>query len=466
MSSSRKDDNWCNVDFLALQGSDEEKEKQDDGREDHDDDIQDFDVKKKYSLENSYDYQEGQQDLDESTEHLPPWMEYPVSQSTNPLVRLHNEIVDFCHMMEPTSEELVERNMWISKFRVIALDCFHNKCEIEVFGSQYTGLLLPTSDIDIVIMLQEDDKKKNVQESMNKSTDEKASKDLDAAVKDSTEWSFSESQTSPLHRLASAIRDAWLEDLDYLDIIENTPVPLVKLTTTTGLSIDICFNQENGPQAARLMSTYLKAMPPLRPLTFVLKYFLASRGLNEPYSGGIGSYLLQLMIVSFLQHRERESYNFGYPSVYNLGGLLMEFLQLYGVQLNYFTTGISVRHDGAYFPKGSREKVQFFYDAARPFSLAVENPLDPTMNVGKSSFRIEVIQRSMEIAYLLLLSFVAEPIQPTPSILGTILPSSPEMELRARKSKGQSRASRSETFSRHNKDYRAVSPTHKRQRRH
>ena len=47
----------------------------------------------------------------------------------------------------------------------------------------------------------------------------------------------------------------------------------------------------------------MDAMPPLRPLVLVLKFFLAQRGLNETFTGGVGSYMLQLMVVSFLQQR-------------------------------------------------------------------------------------------------------------------------------------------------------------------
>ena len=36
---------------------------------------------------------------------------------------------------------------------------------------------------------------------------------------------------------------------------------------------------------------------------------MAAWGLNEPYSGGIGSFMLQMMIVSFLQHQVRFDYN-------------------------------------------------------------------------------------------------------------------------------------------------------------
>jgi hypothetical protein len=39
--------------------------------------------------------------------------------------------------------------------------------------------------------------------------------------------------------------------------------------------------------------------PPLPPFTFVFKYFLADCDINEPLSGGVGSFMLQLMIVIF-----------------------------------------------------------------------------------------------------------------------------------------------------------------------
>ena len=41
--------------------------------------------------------------------------------------------------------------------------------------------------------------------------------------------------------------------------------------------------------------------PALRPLTLFLKYFLNCRLLNETFTGGIGSFMLQMMILSHLQ---------------------------------------------------------------------------------------------------------------------------------------------------------------------
>jgi len=292
------------------------------------------------------------------------------------------------------------------------------QCKVEVFGSQATGLFLPTSDIDLVVLLKKDKPGGKAKED-KKRVEEKEMEEWDA------------SSGSPLSRLATILQEEWHDELTYLELIENTRVPLVKFTHTSGVSLDVCFDQENGPQAAVLMKTYMDAMPPLRPLAFVLKYFMVSRGLNEPYSGGVGSYMLQLMIVSFLQHRERDGYNFRRPSLYNLGCLLLEFFELYGLDFNYVTTGFSVRHDGFYFPKGARDRKEHFWQPNRRFSMAIENPLEPTHDVGKPSYRIQMVQRSYELAFKTLLSHLSEPIVPAVSTLASILPPTAEMEKRA-----------------------------------
>ena len=139
----------------------------------------------------------------------------------------------------------------------------------------------------------------------------------------------------------------------------------------------------------------MDAMPPLRPLVLVLKFFLSQRGLNETFTGGVGSYMLQLMVVSFLQQRHRTDRATGLVSPQNLGSLLLEFFELYGRDLNYTTTAISVRRHGAYFPKRSRN---WMYPT-RPNLLAIENPDDDKLDVGKNSYNIGRVRRAFDHAH-------------------------------------------------------------------
>lgn len=79
-------------------------------------------------------------------------------------------------------------------------------------------------------------------------------------------------------------------------------VPIIKVTeANTEIRLDISFNMTNGVGSAELILRYLEKYPCLRYLAMVLKQFLLQRDLNEVWTGGIGSYSLILMIVSFLQ---------------------------------------------------------------------------------------------------------------------------------------------------------------------
>ena len=64
------------------------------------------------------------------------------------------------------------------------------------------------------------------------------------------------------------------------------------------LDADICFDQPGGLKMATLIKTMLDVVPALRPIILVLKYFLVQRELNETYRGGIGSFMLQLMVIA------------------------------------------------------------------------------------------------------------------------------------------------------------------------
>jgi non-canonical poly(A) RNA polymerase PAPD5/7 len=312
---------------------------------------------------------------------------------------------------------------------------------IQVFGSQATGLFLPSSDIDCVVITTPQPTHPPPLTELPKDPRQKRKNPKTQNEQQEEEPSYALPKSkSPLRRFAQAIRDEWGNDeaLTYLETIENTRIPLVKFRYE-GIQVDVCFNQYTGPPAAKLMKEYLQEMPPLRPLTFVLKYFLAARELNEPYTGGVGSYMLQLMIVAFLQQRERYAVNV-HPETrtpYNLGTLLLEFLELYGEQLNYYTTGISVRHDGFFFPKGARDRKDAFFRPDKPAMLAIENPLDPTQDVGMSSFRYQMVQRAFAVACKTLLALVTaspqyepELIDNVPSRLAEILPPTPYMTSR------------------------------------
>jgi non-canonical poly(A) RNA polymerase PAPD5/7 len=323
------------------------------------------------------------------------------------LVALHNEILQFVQLMEPLQKERETRERLIQEIQAVVLDEFGKSAKLQVLGSQATGLFLPTSDIDLTL-LYEDDTNINSDANYQHGSD------------------YKPLHKKPIHRFSDLMAKTWKNRLSYLETIEATRVPICKIRfADSDIAVDVSFNQPVGVTAAALMTEYLNSMPPLRPLTIVLKYFLAARDLNEPYSGGVGSYLLQLLIVSFLQHRERMAYHDNARVDYNLGSLLLDFLELYGLDFNYLIAGLSVRFDGFYYRKGNTSRYN---------CICVENPLDIAHDVGSSSYRFTMVQRSFAIAYRTLLTIITPGPRPTNipnnSILGSILPTSPYMTSR------------------------------------
>lgn len=185
-------------------------------------------------------------------------------------------------------------------------------------------------------------------------------------------------------------------------VLDKASVPIVKLTDrVTQVKVDISFNMQSGVQSAELIKDYKRQYPVLSKLVLVLKQFLLQRDLNEVFTGesqrlkrsikisfnrsvvlpgGISSYSLILMCISFLQLHPRQN---SYANA-NLGVLLLEFLELYGRKFNYMKTGISIKNGGRYIPK--EELQREMVDGHRPSLLCIEDPLTPGNDIGRSSY--------------------------------------------------------------------------------
>jgi non-canonical poly(A) RNA polymerase PAPD5/7 len=70
-----------------------------------------------------------------------------------------------------------------------------------------------------------------------------------------------------------------------------------------GVAIDISLNQITGLTAMPVIKKYLEHFPALRPLILIVKSYLNQRGMNEVYKGGLGSYSIICLVISFLQVR-------------------------------------------------------------------------------------------------------------------------------------------------------------------
>ncbi|XP_051872484.1 terminal nucleotidyltransferase 4B isoform X2 [Pristis pectinata] len=285
-----------------------------------------------------------------------PWktMKYNVG-----VTGLHEEVLDFYNFMSPRPEEETMRKEVVKRIESVIKELWPT-ADVQIFGSFSTGLYLPTSDIDLVV--------------------------------------FGKWKNPPLQLLEQALRRRNIAEPYSIKVLDKATVPIIKLTDQeTEVKVDISFNVETGVKAAQFIKDFIKGYPVLPYLILVLKQFLLQRDLNEVFTGGISSYSLILMAISFLQLHPRIDAR--RPSV-NLGVLLVEFFELYGRHFNYLKTGIRIRSGGAYVAKD--EIMKNMTNGYRPSMLCIEDPLVPGNDVGRSSYGAMQVKQVFDYAYIVL----------------------------------------------------------------
>uniref|UniRef100_A0A3B3ZJU1 Terminal nucleotidyltransferase 4A n=1 Tax=Periophthalmus magnuspinnatus TaxID=409849 RepID=A0A3B3ZJU1_9GOBI len=284
-----------------------------------------------------------------------PWK----TKKYSPGVLLHEEIMDFYNFMSPRPEEAAMRKEVVNRIERIIKELWPTS-DVQIFGSFSTGLYLPT-DIDLVV--------------------------------------FGKWERPPLQELEQALRKHNVAEPFSIKVLDKATVPIIKLTDQeTEVKVDISFNVETGVKAASFIKDYVKKYPVLPYLIFVLKQFLLQRDLNEVFTGGISSYSLILMVISFLQLQLHPRIDARNPNE-NLGVLLIEFFELYGRHFNYLKTGIRIKNGGAYVAK--EEIMKSMTNGSRPSMLCIEDPLLPN-DVGRGSYGAMHVKQVFDYAYTVL----------------------------------------------------------------
>ena len=264
---------------------------------------------------------------------------------------LHEEVLDFYNFMLPRPSEEAMRNDVVERVTRIIQSKWPDT-SVVVVGSFNYGLCLPVSDVDLVV--------------------------------------FGKWASPPLFLVEQEIQKANIAMLKSLVVVDKTSVPIIKFTDSkTEVKVDISFNIESGIQSCQLIKSYLSQYPLLAKLVLIIKQFLYQRNLNEVNTGGINSYCLMLLVVSFLQHHPRIRAD---SEDSNLGVLLTEFFELYGRNFNYQKVGIRVDGNGSYFNKaecGMEESI-----------LCIMNPLNIRSNVGWACYGMWNIKHAFECAYV------------------------------------------------------------------
>ena len=300
---------------------------------------------------------------------------------SNPLLFLHNEIVQFARFIEIKDEEKAARMKVANQATFLIKELFP-EATVTMFGSVATGLCIPQSDVDLAVT--------------------NCSKDAIYVV----------SRALQYRKLTS-----------FLDVVEGARIPVIKLIFQgTKYKCDICFGIDQS-EGTNFTLNILKKNPLLKPLILVLKYFFAQRDLNNPPRGQFGSHFTTLSVISLLQHSQqiinarnvRGDFDLSSETMvdqkrkmlYNhldLGSLLLEYFNLYGTTLNTHEISISLLEGGSYSPKSERSSTSSSAKQKQGMrfnrgNISLLNPFDESLDVGAGAFQYHRLRFVFQTAY-------------------------------------------------------------------
>ncbi|GMK58916.1 hypothetical protein CspeluHIS016_0603580 [Cutaneotrichosporon spelunceum] len=297
-----------------------------------------------------------------------PWAEdVDWERCRDPAEMLNDEITAFYKFVTPTEAEYQVRKNVI-EFISAHVRKWKPEMEVVAFGSWQTQLYLPMGDLDLVVV-----------------------------PPPTRPWSTKDTANF-LTNLSVILRSSGIADK--IALVLGAKVPIIKFVTRSqygNIPVDISFNQINGIDSGKIITHYLDALPGARELITVVKYFLSQRQMNEVFTGGLGSYSVICLVISFMQMHPKLRRS-DMDAQRNLGTLLLEFFELYGRSFNYDTIGISIRHGGEYFLKRERGWTKKSGNPT-PFLLSIEDPQNIDNDISGGSYGLPRVKMTFAGAY-------------------------------------------------------------------
>eukprot|EP00375_Theileria_parva_P002201 XP_764878.1 hypothetical protein [Theileria parva strain Muguga] len=272
------------------------------------------------------------------------------------IILLDVELHRLLQWLTPTEEEKLAKEQVLLQLEIVVNALFpHGK--LKVFGSYVTGLSLPGADIDVCIQSDGD-------------------------------------QLCILNMVVYALNRLGL--VHSFECIYNTTVPVVKLVDKrTGVRLDLSVYNDSAFKTTKFIQEMCLKYKYMQPLILLIKLFLQSRSLGDTYFGGVGSYLLYCMVLSFLQ-LHNSSTNNTFDDKNSLATLFMDFFYYWGFVRDYKQFTTSVRGLGHVYPRTLRKD-----KSDNTFSC--ENPLDNSVDIGANSFNMHSVISSFQNAFMVFL---------------------------------------------------------------
>ena len=246
-----------------------------------------------------------------------------------------------------------------------------NDFEIKLFGSYAHNLSVPWSNVDLLIV--------------NKNNNENESIDI-------------------LDKLKALLNtQPWVNEIE-LDNISYIPnIKIFTNNTYEELSISLSFDKEYGLlKSIDLINKYIEEFPMIVPIMYALKTIFEQSKLNSIFSGGLPSYGLLLLLVSFLQGKFNNKNISDYNNEYLLGQVFVGFLGHYGFYFDYQKLAITTHlpKSGIFENQPNMEFDGNYKQCPEFHDFLIIDPLNTKNNVAKNSYNFMSIKIALIIAYI------------------------------------------------------------------
>eukprot|EP00371_Babesia_bovis_P003144 XP_001611791.1 hypothetical protein [Babesia bovis T2Bo] len=187
----------------------------------------------------------------------------------------------------------------------------------------------------------------------------------------------------------------WLAPSEEERAAKETVGPGTHRLYNSGVKLDISIWQAEAINTTNFVKAKCKQYKYLQPLVLLIKLFLQLRNLNDTYIGGIGSYLLYCMVLSFLQlhdatcRKNVDSHN-------TLANMFIDFFYYWGFIRDYDQFVTTVRGFGHVYPR------TLFKTSTQSAMLACESPLDPSIDIGRHAFNMRCACSAFQQAFFIL----------------------------------------------------------------
>ncbi|KAG5476623.1 hypothetical protein CUR178_03795 [Leishmania enriettii] len=288
----------------------------------------------------------------------------PPSSVATCVLPLDAKFIELLYCLSPASEDRKTKLRVIDDIRTtvqrVGLD-------IQIYGSLCTGLMIPASDVDCVIMRS-------------------GNEQIASAMADALTWAMSSiasatsgsaSQRSLKGPLSTAIRTVAnrmrrSHNFTHVTSIAHAQVPIVKCWhRRESVRVDLSFEHSGCASSNFLCKLFCEPGNEMaRPLIVLVKALVNNFGLGDPSIGGLGSFPISLLVLWYIEQCVRT--RFSAELQRSIGVLFVGFLKYYAHEFDF-------RHNGIDYVQRKT------FTKAPADDLYIVNPMRPGTNCAKAA---------------------------------------------------------------------------------